>query len=54
MMQHGGMELQPDDATFVVTLSACGAIGALDFGRKERTTTSLQKGTAKSPRVFNK
>ncbi|GAU22227.1 hypothetical protein TSUD_227630 [Trifolium subterraneum] len=34
MMQHGGMELQPDDATFVVTLSACGAIGALDFGRK--------------------
>ncbi|CAJ2638420.1 unnamed protein product [Trifolium pratense] len=34
MLQHSGTELQPDDATFVVTLSACGAIGALDFGRK--------------------
>jgi len=27
-------QLQPDDATLAVTLSACGAIGALDFGRK--------------------
>ena len=26
--------MQPDDATFVVTLAACGAIGALDFGRR--------------------
>ncbi|MCI28932.1 pentatricopeptide repeat-containing protein, partial [Trifolium medium] len=34
MLQHSGTELQPDDATLVVTLSACGAIGALDFGRK--------------------
>ncbi|KAI5440340.1 hypothetical protein KIW84_010009, partial [Lathyrus oleraceus] len=34
MLRHGGMQLQPDDATLVVTLSACGAIGALDFGRK--------------------
>ncbi|TKY53822.1 Pentatricopeptide repeat-containing protein [Spatholobus suberectus] len=25
---------RPDDATLVVTLSACGAIGALDFGRR--------------------
>lgn len=32
--QHNGMELQPDHATLVVTLSACGAIGSLDFGRK--------------------
>ncbi|RDY09995.1 Pentatricopeptide repeat-containing protein, partial [Mucuna pruriens] len=31
-MLHSGM--QPDDATLVVTLSACGAIGALDFGRQ--------------------
>ncbi|XP_061344856.1 pentatricopeptide repeat-containing protein At4g21065-like [Gastrolobium bilobum] len=30
MLQSG---MQPDDATLVVTLSACGAIGALDFGR---------------------
>ncbi|KAK7321784.1 hypothetical protein VNO77_32722 [Canavalia gladiata] len=30
MLQNG---MQPDDATLVVTLSACGAIGALDFGR---------------------
>ncbi|XP_058722019.1 pentatricopeptide repeat-containing protein At1g59720, chloroplastic/mitochondrial-like [Vicia villosa] len=28
------LQLQPDDATLVVILSACGAIGALDFGRK--------------------
>ncbi|OIV93228.1 hypothetical protein TanjilG_27407 [Lupinus angustifolius] len=26
-------QVQPDDATLVVILSACGAIGALDFGR---------------------
>ncbi|XP_029127028.1 pentatricopeptide repeat-containing protein At1g59720, chloroplastic/mitochondrial-like [Cajanus cajan] len=31
MLQSGVL---PDDATFVVTLSACGAIGALDFGRR--------------------
>lgn len=31
MIQRG---MQPDDATLVVTLSACAAIGALDFGRK--------------------
>ncbi|XP_027339496.1 pentatricopeptide repeat-containing protein At1g59720, chloroplastic/mitochondrial-like [Abrus precatorius] len=30
MLQTG---MQPDDASLVVTLSACGAIGALDFGR---------------------
>ncbi|WJX30369.1 hypothetical protein P8452_18919 [Trifolium repens] len=34
MLYHSGMELQPDAATLVVTLSACAAIGALDFGRK--------------------
>ncbi|KAG4383103.1 hypothetical protein GLYMA_13G001700v4 [Glycine max] len=31
MLQSG---VQPDDATLGVTLSACGAIGALDFGRR--------------------
>ncbi|KAI9117473.1 hypothetical protein K1719_011639 [Acacia pycnantha] len=31
MLQSG---MQPDDATLVVTLSACAAIGALDFGRQ--------------------
>ncbi|KAI4343896.1 hypothetical protein L6164_011191 [Bauhinia variegata] len=31
MVQSG---IQPDDATLVVTLSACAAIGALDFGRQ--------------------
>ncbi|XP_028753642.1 pentatricopeptide repeat-containing protein At4g21065-like [Neltuma alba] len=31
MIQNG---IQPDDATLVVTLSACAAIGALDFGRQ--------------------
>lgn len=30
MLQSGG--IQPDDATLVVTLSACGAVGALEFG----------------------
>ncbi|XP_073227034.1 pentatricopeptide repeat-containing protein At1g59720, chloroplastic/mitochondrial-like, partial [Cicer arietinum] len=35
MMQcNNDMQFQPDDATFVLTLSACGAIGELDFGRK--------------------
>ncbi|KAL2322411.1 hypothetical protein Fmac_026790 [Flemingia macrophylla] len=31
MLQSG---VQPNHATFVVTLSACGTIGALDFGRR--------------------
>ncbi|KAL5078472.1 hypothetical protein RYX36_017456 [Vicia faba] len=50
------MQLQPDDATFVVILSACGAIGAFHFGRKVhlfiRDNTSTNN-FAESITVFN-
>lgn len=55
-MLHSG--IQPDDATLVVTLSACGAIGALDFGRWVHCsflhdTTAHLGETESSTMVFN-
>jgi hypothetical protein len=34
MVQRSGVQLQLGDATSIVMLSACGAVGAFDFGRK--------------------
>lgn len=49
------MQLQPDDATLVVILSACGAIGALDFGRKVHffIRDNINNNLGESISVFN-
>lgn len=55
MVQNG---LQPNDATLVVTLSACGAIGALDFGRRIHSSliqqhTKLGESTSVSNSIID-
>lgn len=55
MLQSG---VQPDDATLGVTLSACGAIGALDFGRRIHSSliqqhTKLGESTSVSNSIID-
>lgn len=49
MLQSG---LQPDEATLVVTVSACSALGALDFGRWVHSHVR-RNGRGKTIAVFN-